>query len=83
MAVSGAGGWTPSVLVRIDERGYLVQIGLTHNVPPESVCGDMAYAADLLRVNPQTPVRIDVRAGNFFRLREYLAATGHAKHNDT
>ena len=72
-----AGGGQPSVQVCI--RNGQLKEGLFTNVPDELVCDDMAVAAEFLRKNPDSLIRISPGAdgGNVPRLREYLIGTGH------
>lgn len=76
MAVSGAGGWTPSSLVCISNR-RLTALGTTHNTPPELAAKDMDEVAAKLMASPErTPVRIDARGMNFYKLNLMLMASG-------
>jgi hypothetical protein len=76
MAISGAGGWTPSTGATIRNR-TLVLDATTQNKPPAIVVDDMSLAADLLRHDPAAHIQVDVRGGNISRLRAFLEASGH------
>lgn len=64
MAVSGAGGWTPSCVVTLNHRGELVTSGITQNAPPSMLVSPIE-AARLLLAGTTRSVRIDMRHPGF------------------
>lgn len=75
MAISGSGGWTPSVRVVV-RKGRLVLNPPIHNVP-KSVTHPPDIAVEILSVNPMAYIYVPVGdEGGTWRLNELLKERG-------
>lgn len=74
MAISGAGGWTPSFGVAVRSR-KLQTVGYTQNKPPQIVFMPKEVLEKLLE-EPDAIIQLDAHYPNFLQLTKLLLEKG-------